>query len=397
MKNYILHYTKSLRATILLLLFVICGSTWAQEDPYIEITFKTNSSEPTTTLTNSTFLSFIQSGQEYVSSFSSIDHCYEGQYGVRMWYRHLGGFIGNGGSFTVNLNDSYMVSRVVIGINQPAGSNIIKVTIGNTTVSTARFGQEYWWNNATSGDGEVTFNNLETSSLTFFQQEGSGYIIGTGVGSYINRIRIYYKGYTVNTNKNGWAAFYANEQTKIPSGADVYTVTALGDNGFTFNKLSNYVPAQTGVIVKNSQNTSNLTYGDNNNFNRSYFFKGTSSSVSAPSGNLLTGTATQIQNPNYGGVYVMNTVNGVTSFYKLSQTGTIKANRAYFNFPQNKVKAGDSLEFDFTQIVDAISAIKEEQTTDNDAIYDLQGRMVKTDAILPSGIYIKNGKKFLVK
>ena len=48
------------------------------------------------------------------------------------------------------------------------------------------------------------------------------------------------------------------------------------------------------------------------------------------------------------------------------------------------------------------TAIKEihESPSDSSAIYDLQGRKVSvfpTSSVIPKGIYIKNGKKFVIK
>lgn len=45
--------------------------------------------------------------------------------------------------------------------------------------------------------------------------------------------------------------------------------------------------------------------------------------------NSLVGTTTEIPNPNYGSVYVLNKKSAGVGFYKLGESGTIGENKAY--------------------------------------------------------------------
>lgn len=75
--------------------------------------------------------------------------------------------------------------------------------------------------------------------------------------------------------------------------------------------------------------------------------------------------------------------------------GTIKANRAYLQIPNAKART-ESLAISFddeTGITDATHLNDKGEMT-NDRVYDLQGRKV---APLMKGIYITNGKKYLIK
>lgn len=83
--------------------------------------------------------------------------------------------------------------------------------------------------------------------------------------------------------------------------------------------------------------------------------------------------------------------------------GTIKANRAYLQLPASATAHDGLLDISFDEVT---TGIRTANSTNSDAIYDLQGRYVGrlTDSSLfilhPSnnkGLYIKNGKKYVVR
>lgn len=90
------------------------------------------------------------------------------------------------------------------------------------------------------------------------------------------------------------------------------------------------------------------------------------------------------------------------AFYPTSG-GTIKANRAYLQLPASATAHDGLLDISFDEVT---TGIRTANSTNSDAIYDLQGRYVGrlTDSSLfilnPShnkGLYIKNGKKYVVR
>ena len=112
-------------------------------------------------------------------------------------------------------------------------------------------------------------------------------------------------------------------------------------------------------------------------------------------------------NPNNRAVYIANPDNeGVQKLKKL-KNGTIKAFRAYLYFPvsNNEFEAGDkesSLFLSLDDILDGGITGVDKITVDgkpvNNNIYNLNGQLVGTDAsVLPQGIYVRNGKKFVIK
>lgn len=106
-------------------------------------------------------------------------------------------------------------------------------------------------------------------------------------------------------------------------------------------------------------------------------------------------------------VYIANPDNGVQKLKKLSTDGIIKAFRAYLYFPvsNNEFEAGDkesSLFLSLDDILDGGITGVDKITVDgkpvNNNIYNLNGQLVGTDAsVLPQGIYVRNGKKFVIK
>lgn len=112
-------------------------------------------------------------------------------------------------------------------------------------------------------------------------------------------------------------------------------------------------------------------------------------------------------NPYNRAVYIANPDNGVQKLKKLSTNGTIKAFRAYLYFPvsNNEFEAGDkesSLFLSLDDILDGGITGVDKITVDgkpvNNNIYNLNGQLVGTDAsVLPQGIYVRNGKKFVIK
>ena len=113
-------------------------------------------------------------------------------------------------------------------------------------------------------------------------------------------------------------------------------------------------------------------------------------------------------NSNNRAVYIANPdEDGVQKLKRLSTDGTIKAFRAYLYFPEsnNEIEAGakeSSLFLSLDDILDGGITGVDKITVDgkpvNNNIYNLNGQLVGTDAsVLPQGIYVRNGKKFVIK
>ena len=137
-----------------------------------------------------------------------------------------------------------------------------------------------------------------------------------------------------------------------------------------------------GVVLKSE--TDNIITMTKTDDNSSYSY----------AGNSLYGTAYKITNP--GNAYVLNyRKSGGVAFYKLSDNGTIAANKAYLK-ANSDASAHEFFTFDFDATATGVDSINTQDSEENAdvKIYDLQGRRVANPG---KGIYIVNGKKVLMK
>ena len=184
---------------------------------------------------------------------------------------------------------------------------------------------------------------------------------------------------TANEGATGeyWATFYSNANNhKASAGTQVFAVNLTG-SAITMTPIADgIVKSGQGVVLKNTSADITMT-------------ETTSPSTGDYSGNSLMGTMSNITNP--GNAYVLNKKNDVIGFYKLSDTGTIGANRAYLTYSGSS--AHEFFGFDEGETT-SIEAIDNGQSTSDNVVYDLQGRRVSQPT---TGLYIVNGKKVVIK
>lgn len=165
-----------------------------------------------------------------------------------------------------------------------------------------------------------------------------------------------------------WASFYTTtENLELPDGVMAYIVTGVANSAVSV-KAINYVPKNVPVLIEKESTA-------------------TTDNASAE-GNLLQGTteSTAISGIE-GNVYVL--YNGG---FTRATSGAIPAYRAYLVLEQN---AGARLSI-FEDDATGIGAVaNSQQQKANDQYYDMQGRKVESHA--KKGLYIKNGRKVVVK
>jgi len=194
--------------------------------------------------------------------------------------------------------------------------------------------------------------------------------------------------------KEGFGTYYDQNAFVMPEGVKGGIVTNADSEGkltIEYNyEAGKTVPAKTALLL----------CADNAD---TYTFEYTSSSASAPTGNLLYGAA---DNKDSDG---NTSVDGTVYYYKLAylddqlgfywgaESGAAFAmtneNHAFLAVPQTAGAKGFALTGETTGI-EAIS-ISEPQTADK-AVYTLSGVRVSGKQ-LPAGIYVSGGKKFIVK
>ena len=164
-----------------------------------------------------------------------------------------------------------------------------------------------------------------------------------------------------------WASFYTTtEDLLLPEGVMAYIVTAVGNDVATV-KAINYVPKNVPVLIEKESTT-------------------TTDNTSAE-GNLLRGTteSTAVSGIE-GNVYVL--YNGG---FTRTTSGAIPAKRAYLVLEQ---AAGARLSIVEGEATDITSVGYDSVATDG-STYDMQGR--KVESLSKKGLYIKNGRKVVIK
>ena len=164
-----------------------------------------------------------------------------------------------------------------------------------------------------------------------------------------------------------WASFYTTtEDLLLPEGVMAYIVTAVGNDVATV-KAINYVPKNVPVLIEKES----TTMTDN----------------TSAEGNLLRGTteSTAVSGIE-GNVYVL--YNGG---FTRTTSGAIPAKRAYLVLEQ---AAGARLSIVEGEATDIASVVYDSVATDG-STYDMQGR--KVESLSKKGLYIKNGRKVVIK
>lgn len=165
------------------------------------------------------------------------------------------------------------------------------------------------------------------------------------------------------------------------AGADVFTVNVEGKNIVLTEVVSKQVPANTGVLLKSAQNIVTATRLE---------------SAPAIEGTNLLKPASEKMTEGfkfYKLAYDNYTEKTGLGFYWGAAEGgafTVKPGLAYLAVPQAQAANVKGFSFDGTQT--GINGV--EATTAKGAIYNLNGQRVEK---AQRGIYIQNGKKFIVK
>lgn len=170
--------------------------------------------------------------------------------------------------------------------------------------------------------------------------------------------------------------FSAPFDVELPSGVTAYyakTENVDGFNTITLTSLSNGIPANQGVILVGNAS--------------SYMMRPlVSKELESLTDNAFLGTANGKEQMIDGDFVLANKEYGI-AFYPA--IGTLGTNKAFLRLGNANTSA-------FRLVVDETTAIENVATEKVDgAIYDLTGRRVLNT--VKGGIYIQNGKKFIVK
>ena len=176
-----------------------------------------------------------------------------------------------------------------------------------------------------------------------------------------------------------WATFYCQvDNYQAPEGTEVFAVSLSGSTLTMHPITDRIVKKDQGVVLKqvtaSTDATTTITMTKTETIPAGDF-----------SNNSLTGTMTSIPNPS--NAYVLSNGDNGVGFYKLSDGGSIGANKAYLTYSAG---AREFFGFDETTGINATQIDNGQLTIDN--YYDLQGRRVAQPT---KGLYIVNGKKVI--
>lgn len=191
-----------------------------------------------------------------------------------------------------------------------------------------------------------------------------------------------YNGYrfatTATSNIDNVATFSASNPVTFSSDATAYIAINSNDTQVTLSPLNGALAAGQGAIV------SKATTGD--------IYAYVSTEATDSRNNQLVGSGDEATDLTDGNYYIFNLKDGAAVFSPLDNAASTKlaANKAAL---KTTTTVGHALTLDFGSVT-GINTTKTAMPATN-ATFDLSGR--KVSGKLPAGLYIKNGKKLLIK
>ena len=288
----------------------------------------------------------------------------------------------------VSIESGGQLFDMTIEVNNAFG----KVTYGTTDIT----------------DGQQTFNVKEGSNVVLTLTPNDGFKVskvtvnGEDKTSYVVNGQLTLSNVTANmtvTVTFGSAADYA---TVTVGSQGVVTFSPVSDVDFTsvsgvkayigsgFNRKTGVltmtrvydVPAGEGLLLKGASGTYQIPYQQSYSI-YSNLLKGVSSET-----NLSATTGGYVN-------YVLGSGSSGTGFYRVPASGTtLAAGHAYLQIPAETAAGSRTLTISFDDEDEATAISDVERQDAESAVYDLQGRRVEQPR---SGLYIRNGKKVIIK
>lgn len=173
-----------------------------------------------------------------------------------------------------------------------------------------------------------------------------------------------------------------------------YRAIIIEDNTVKLSRVYDYVSRGEGVLLRSLNGgaaTEDLSF-TTSNYNRTNSFVGV-----ADNGIRKDAIVPEKEEDSNITNFVLSTKNGVVGFYKAKPEGTrVAVGKAYLpveNYDETAAEAGLRIVFD--DDATAIDNVEAQQETEDDAIYTLSG--VRVTNPTQKGIYIRNGKKVIIK
>ena len=187
--------------------------------------------------------------------------------------------------------------------------------------------------------------------------------------------------YTLNVTSAGAATLILPFTAKIPTDVSIYTINYTGGETVVATPVETVVDANTPVLINASEGKYKFVT------TTAPFSSDRTIGVGTPKVGALTGVYETTTVPSGSYVLYADATHDI-GFYPAGSDVTVGANRAYLTADG----AGARLAIVYGDETNAIEAVK--AGIADDAIYTLSGVRVEQPT---RGIYVKNGKKFIVK
>lgn len=230
----------------------------------------------------------------------------------------------------------------------------------------------------------ASFDNADVGNLDGMTWTGASNVVALSVSNTrsIKTITVTYRSATA-TFTISCEGGYASYSCDIPldfsnSGAEAYIIKSSTENSASLTKVTK-VPANTGIIVKGTKDEEvnvPMATGD----------------MDDVEGNLLHGTVNTPKDVAQDEAYGLSKADGL---FHLMNAGTIPANKAYLLASEVfQGTASPVLVLDFGSEATAIDDVRSKTEDVRGDFYNLNGQRVAQPT---KGLYIVNGKKYIVK
>ena len=230
-----------------------------------------------------------------------------------------------------------------------------------------------------SSHGSLTADGYSAGTWTGMADNVT-FTYGAASGSInITSITVYYSGPTVSVTMGeaGWMT-YSNVGAALSfEGVTAYRVSSVAEDHVNLIPITE-APANTPVLLKAAPGAYNLTV--------------IASAEKTGTNNLRISDGTKTSDETYN-VYALAKKNDVVGFYKVHAGVMVPAGKCFISV---KIATEQATARDFLSFIEegatSINAIENGQSTNE--VFDLQGRQIKNPT---KGLYIKNGKKVIIK
>lgn len=228
-------------------------------------------------------------------------------------------------------------------------------------------------------------------------EDGGGYVSITGTRpdwSFIPLGGDNYVGIEPETNADGyyWATFMSGFPFKLGSGMKAYYVSGVSNSGFAMKEMGDEIPAKVPVLIR-------LNGGSPSD---NIITMQTSNGASSPSGNklygnwystTLGGNHREYNLENDDSYRILGNADGRLAFVKATEDRLVLG--AYIEHNRGILVVGEGANDALIESTSGIESIVQDNT--EKGIYTITGQKVPEGTTPRPGIYIKNGKKMIIK